>query len=1139
MEQNNAKNEATKKHIGEIVDLTTICNSFPEISICNGTDDFTIQRDNIITAIDEMFDEGIQVVGIEGEEGLGKTTLLAQYSRRHSDNAISIFIKSSSKWGFDPLTIQFDICNQLNWFFYKQTIPTPDYVSDTYLRNHLLSLQQRCRIYKQTFIFVIDGLEDIPIESQEIRELILDMLPFGMTSFKFLLSTDPDILPEKKRKGLIYKPFRLVGFTKNEVEKFFSEISLCNDDLDEIYKTCKGIPGKLSSVKRIIKSGINMDSFINDLPNKMPDLFEMEWNNVSYKGEDLQKILAVIAFDDNNHDISFIAKLFNTSGEQITRILKEVSFICIEPNNNEVNFVSTGFKNFARTKLMQYKDEVNDLIIDYLVSKPESEENLKFLPEYLEKAGKHNEVIQYLSPERFDEMLKKIQSIRMIEQMVDLGLEVSEKLCRDGDIIRFGLQKSTIKEFYGAETWHSEIEALMALKDYDSAMTLTQTTILKEDRLHLLAIIARKKKEHGLTPEPELIDQIRNLYKQIDIISLGERVVDIAIDLIFSVPDIAIELIESAEKSNLAENSFDWALTSLTISTITEDSQLRRADILENLSTKIKSPVYKRFAAGAKLLLGKYSGSEVISEVEKLENTGERLYLLCQWVISNREHEDAYNVIDYALKLAFRTTAYAPNAKMFRDLASALPYIIDGEKVKSILAILDSQKLNIEHNGPTEDYVALQLLLSEAQAKTDFMLFKNRIVDLYLFICYIEEFDTKVNCLARFVSSLEKIDPHKQLEKIEKLHTLACDDLENSLSLLLSSSAEHFEQTKSIIYSLGRYKPDFAFNLASLLNTITRRDLAYYELINTYIKLPIEQIDFTFTKKVLDTIHNKDINSLSLIKIIERICTVDKITEEIIERYVSLIKNIIYIPNLSERCRMCCLAYSALRKNKIEKYKDLENQLLKILRMSWEGIDVSWEKINVGFKIVESMADYSIDIAKEYYGLTDDLRDHVIFDSSSSALTYITCIRLAIRAYSGLLPKGLNTNSDIERLSSLIKSIPSSGEQVELWSYMAQYCFINNKLTEFHMIYDNYIKPLLESISKDDVYYLNQTKCNIAPTIYIAHKLSAFKTISELPLPDRDIAYLNICEFVLNNKLPNEPYDELTCSGKKADYSIY
>ena len=79
---------------------------------------------------------------------------------------------------------------------------------------------------------------------------------------------------------------------------------------------------------------------------------------------------------------------------------------------------------------------------------------------------------------------------------------------------------------------------------------------------------------------------------------------------------------------------------------------------------------------------------------------------------AKREREDALDVVEYALRLAIRTTEYAPNARVLRELATPLAYASEGQRLRKLVGSFDSQKDAIEQLGPTEDYVRLQLLLA-------------------------------------------------------------------------------------------------------------------------------------------------------------------------------------------------------------------------------------------------------------------------------------------------------------------------------------------------------------------------------------------------------------------------------------------
>lgn len=151
----------------EVMDLTLVCQSFPRLP------EALIPRDNILDTIERMFQGGIKIVMIEGDEGLGKTTLLAQFVQRHPNHTFSVFIRPMSKFGYDPVSVRYDLCCQLLWVLRPNESCKPEETDEGYLRNRLLELRKRAR--RETYHFVLDGLADIPDDS--IRNVILDMLP--------------------------------------------------------------------------------------------------------------------------------------------------------------------------------------------------------------------------------------------------------------------------------------------------------------------------------------------------------------------------------------------------------------------------------------------------------------------------------------------------------------------------------------------------------------------------------------------------------------------------------------------------------------------------------------------------------------------------------------------------------------------------------------------------------------------------------------------------------------------------------------------------------------------------------------------------------------------------------------------------
>ncbi len=190
---------------------------------------------------------------------------------------------------------------------------------------------------------------------------------------------------------------------------------------------------------------------------------------------------------------------------------------------------------------------------------PDSDLALKQLPSYLEAIDRWDELINYLSAEHFNELLQHSQSLAPLSRMAQQGIRAALERRIDSSLFRFSMQRSQMIALRGADVWSSEIEARIVLDDYTSALNLSQSAPLKEDRLHLLAIIARLKRQQKLSPEPELLEQIRLLYNEIEIPELKERAIDIATDLMFSCPDLAIELVEKTTGTEHDEFALDRA----------------------------------------------------------------------------------------------------------------------------------------------------------------------------------------------------------------------------------------------------------------------------------------------------------------------------------------------------------------------------------------------------------------------------------------------------------------------------------------------------------------------------------------------------------------------------------------------------
>jgi hypothetical protein len=713
------------------MDLTKACNSFP----LDPTP--SIARENIMVAIEEIFKGGTNVVTIEGIDGIGKTTLLAQFSQRHPQNAFSLFLDASSPRSYDPFAVRLDLCNQLEFLVNGKEIQDPRSVDDAYLNGLLFQVQRRTRNRRAKFYFVIDGLDDVLHENAHIAEAIKGYLPIGYPQFFFLASrTMPkrDSIPFSKHTE---QPLILTPFTLGETESYFRDLEIDRVDIREIYGTCRGMPGSLSSAYRTLATGKDVRQFIDNMPAEMPGLFKIEWSAMEGVDDLTLDIVAVVTFANRDYTVAELAAVLHTQPDVVQGRLEPLGFIL--RRGDQVAFVTDAFRKFAAHELRSHRRRVHEILVSHLRRDPNGDDALRNLPSYLSQGDRFGELIDYLSPSHFVVLLEQTQSLAAVRQHADLGVRTALELHRDADLLRFAIQRSLLAEHPAIEALRSEIEARISLGDYARALALAQGAPLKEDRLHLLSILAKGQHEANGTVDAEIIEQIRVTYDQIDYQALGKKAIDIASDLIYAGYALAIELVEKATSGDSQEGALDWAFARLSLATSgRNDEPLQPDDAIDNIASRISDPDLRRFATAASSVFESFSPQEIINRADRLDNVGDKLYMLRRWAVSNHARPDAYDVINHAVNLAIRTNEYASTARVFREIASPVPSVAECSDIISLLGIFDSQRAVIEQLGPTEEYIRLQLLLSHGEARCNFENAAERIIEIYYYIGYIE-----------------------------------------------------------------------------------------------------------------------------------------------------------------------------------------------------------------------------------------------------------------------------------------------------------------------------------------------------------------------------------------------------------------
>lgn len=849
--------------ISEIVDSTVLAQTFPAFPSDH------ISRVHLVESLDTMLNADISVVTVEGPESIGKTLLLAEFGKSHASTTVSLFINAASPYGYAPEVLLRDLCNQVTWLLTKEPISEKDVIDEAYWRTLLFKLQTRATNLQRTFYFVVDGIYQIPRSLPHVRQTVLSWFPFGQRQFKFVISGEWD---ETFPNARINRKAQWVpGFSPEEAGAFFRG-AVPQSFVDEVYRVCK-IPGYLAGIKRLLDT-TTPSQLLASLPQSMPAIFQREWASVDISDNQVILALAILAHDKHANTVTDLALLVDTDVATLRRKLSGLPFLIVSANDSvPIAFISDAFKGFAANQLSRYSALARGRIIETLAKEPYSDRALIQLPQYLYEANELQRVLDCVSRDYLYEVLRRKQSVIPVQQNIQIGLNTALQLQKHAEAIGFGIQQSTIASFESTTILPSEIEARMALGDADGAIQLAQSAVLKIERLRFLAVIGRIQKESGSEPTAAMVQQIEQLFAEVDEAELRSSWHELSADLMHFRPDLGLRVVEANDKLRQKDDRrSDWALARLAVVAGQAESRSASATktpISDMIRSKIGDPEAQRFSTSVGWLIGGYSADQIIAEVQRLPKATDQLYLLRQWASHIRRAHGAERVIEFALSLGIKTADYTPHAIHLRELADALEYI-EPSAARGLVSTFDAQSVAAIKLGPTEDYVRLQLRLAEAEVRYDVKAASTRLLDLYFYVTCIEDLSTRSSCVARFAAALEQLDPSRRLEDREELTKLVEADLQNSCDRLLNETADHYAVTKELIGALVPAKTALALSLTQRLNVLPRRDLALRDLFRHVAETRFSRIPFEFAESALDYFTDPDYRDQSLLLLLDR-----------------------------------------------------------------------------------------------------------------------------------------------------------------------------------------------------------------------------------------------------------------------------
>lgn len=1086
-------------------------------------EDWYVQRDTIIENIDFHLRNGIDVLLLDGDEGYGKTTALAQLALRLQNRCLCTFARRDDKLFGHPDVLRADLYRQVRRLLDAHDTAT-DSSDQAVWWSALTALRRAARSEKETIVFIVDGLNTFGDRDAVTLDAIMELYPIGTPDFQFVISTT-------RAKPLVRAPSNTQSRTlpisivqPAEARQILHPFSLTDEQFHTVKSLCNGSPGKLASVRRRLAYGDRIDEILAESPASDKSFYAGEWKAASTGDRLVRLMLALLAADDRPRTTNDIAHLLNIESADVKTSLEKCSFLRIDADMLTVEYQNDAFRRYASEKLGDVMADALDILIRELRQSPETDSSLTQLPRLLERRDDKNALVGLLSADYFGNITSLSQSLSAVREIAAIGARAARRQSRDSDLLRFGLYQATVNALSSESPRKSEVEAYLALGDANHALLVAQAAKKIEERLELLVVVARHRRDKGLPPDPTLLTDIKELATRADVALLGTRATALAADLFVVDPALAIGVMDRSASPVASQRHRDWSLVRMALESARRSGQAALG-AYETVYERVTDPEVKRFINLISGMLSDQGGAQILALVAEMEPR-DQLGVLQEWLKFSNSRDDAIDVAEHALGLAVATRDFTITFALLRDLAGALRGAGIRERADKFASLLQDHAAANADRGSSVDLVELRLRLGEYRLRGDYAAGGEQFLDIYLFVETIQDLFVRAMADARILQSLTATPEASRLEADFQLRWQVSQRLQSSVETVLLTSADHYRAMSPIVVALADADPILAEVIAGKLNTRLRRELCIRDLA-VQLMTRTDQPPLATVQRLTAALQYSHIKDELRMAVLEWVRRQPALAVQRIHELERTLLDIEAILDSESRCQASAIVLLLLSRLADPSITSLtRTRFADLLRESWESIDEIWRRIAVGYSVVALLAESSPVDANQLLTDVEALRQSSALTSGAAASAVINQTHLAIRAFAGVVEQGFEAEVEAaeDALGSLIARVPANGVQSQLWAAVALKYFALKRDADGRRIVDRRVRPLFESIARLDKRYRRDALLVIAPALFCAHADMALDELTSVDQPLDDYILDGLVAFLIRGVPETEPY---------------
>lgn len=1093
---------------GQLVDMTYFSGTFPEMV------EHELWREIHLSLCEDKLRDNT-VVCLTGEEGVGMTTFLSQFARKHGNNCVSYFYNSFDRIQLESEVMEGDITEQLYWFANKCNCPSGiKHVNDIYTK----VLRQLKQSKDGIMYFVFDGFNDLPSEHKENICKLIEKLQWEKAHF--LLSGSKEQIEglfKQSRKWSISE-VPLLRFSEADTNEYFSRANpiLTKEQLFELYKISRGNASRMNNLRTKFLCNGRIEDLMNADIDANSDLNQEDYERICEDSDPaVIPLFALLTYAEFEFDVDFAAQVLEIVTEDVKAMADNYSDYILIKDNGIISLRTVVFRKYLYERLQGHKRDVELRQIRVLESMKVGEGYAMALPSLYRSAGLNDSLIKYLNADNIQRILAEGHSQAALNVQCRFGYEACKVVPTKhlSSQFRYSLNKAASREIERNELWDYEISALIAVGQHAKALALAHTVYLSEERLKCYLLIARK--HDGLSSDDYAVlkDNIQQLVEEIHFEDIPEKSMELAKLLLPIDYKAAIGIVDRINKAHQEDINTDKVFSQFSLfEPIAPEEDDARRDLARS---KIQDTGLREFIDATENLFKKDDVDTFLDELKRLPNYAQQLRLLRYWLPAHQDKVDVGKAVLEALRLIVADSdTDMPKAREVNDIVRLMGTMTK-EQMEEGLRYINSLGDTIMR--PTADYVDAMLTIIEGCRDVLPEKSQSLLETLYIFVDDLKDEGMWLTCTAKLLGRFDRLGDARLVGRTIGTKDQLRNELKDKAIQLFLATAYHMKVVEGPIAALVCTEPELIETFIAQVNTAERRSRAYSYAAEQYlVHVDPEKLDLGYFFRLLTKAEikrgdcGKPLNILT-----NKLLTSEKYNHSALLPFVkTYIKFVDRLEDVWLQCTICMRLYRWADRHFPEDpfVDDIKGRML-----SWWGkINQRQDKIERGFHIAKILAKRSKDEAESMIARCSELRHQSLLTSSSCVETFYNCHTLYVNSLITLISLGICEDQTLQDFKEDENDLVSDSERACMWGKIALAYHLSGDEEMFRSVGDQFLPTDYRCFSPGEQKWLI---FQISPTLYLRGQLKFFTLLEEYDDVFRDVCLKRVCAFIISKKL--------------------